>query len=215
MRIVAVMPIKTDNERLPGKNTRDLGGRPLLQHALGTLLGTRIFDRVYVYCSDASITQYLPGGAVFLERPAALDAPSSNFTQIFGRFMEEVSADVYAYAHATAPFISAHTVRQCVDAVVHGGYDSAFSAARVQDYLWAGGQPLNFDAADIPRSQDLEPVFRETSGIYVIPRGTFLRYRRRVGAKPFIREVGYKEAVDINCLEDFRLAEALLGACLD
>ena len=31
MKIVAVMPIKMNNERLPGKNTKILGGKPLLQ----------------------------------------------------------------------------------------------------------------------------------------------------------------------------------------
>ena len=32
-RIVAIMPIKLQNERLPGKNTKKLGDKPLLQYA--------------------------------------------------------------------------------------------------------------------------------------------------------------------------------------
>ncbi len=32
MKTVAMMPIKLHNERLPGKNTMILGGKPLLQY---------------------------------------------------------------------------------------------------------------------------------------------------------------------------------------
>lgn len=71
---------------------------------------------------------------------------------------------------------------------------------------------MNFDAAHLPRSQDLEPIYRETSGIYVFTREVFGKYHRRVGRYPFIKTVSYKEAVDINTLEDFKLAEALLDA---
>lgn len=215
MKIVAVMPIKLNNERLPGKNTRYLGGRPLLQHELDNLIATEIFEKIYVYCSDIFIKDFLPQGVVFLRRPSFLDEPDSNFTQIFENFINEIRADIYVYAHATAPFVSPETIKQCVDAVRNGNYDSAFCASKIQDYLWKDGMPLNFDAENIPRSQDLKPVFRETSGIYVIPRKTFEQYHRRVGKKPFIKEVDYREAVDINGPDDFRLAEILLGNRFD
>ena len=40
MRIVAIMPIKLKNERCPGKNTRQLGDKPLLQYELDSLKET-------------------------------------------------------------------------------------------------------------------------------------------------------------------------------
>lgn len=91
-----------------------------------------------------------------------------------------------------------------------GEYDSAFTAVRIQDFLWKGGQAWNFDASNIPRSQDLDVVYRETSGIYVFRKEVFKQYKRRVGIRPYIREVSYREAVDINTFADFELAEKLL-----
>lgn len=61
------------------------------------------------------------------------------------------------------------------------------------------------------RSQDLEPIYRETSGVYVFTKEVFEKYHRRIGKKPYIKEISYKEAVDINNPEDFYLAEALLN----
>ena len=80
----------------------------------------------------------------------------------------------------------------------------------MQDYLWENNTPLNFDATNLPRTQDLNPIYRETSGVYVFTKDVFKRLHRRIGDKPFIAEVSIKEAVDINTLEDFKLAEALL-----
>ena len=211
MRIVAVMPIKLQNERLPGKNIALLGERPLLQYELSSLKRIEIIDDIFVFCSNEEIKKYLLEGVKFLRRPKTLDLPTSNFTQIFSCFMQTVDADIYVYAHATAPFVKTKTMCQCIEAVVSGKYDSAFCASRLQDYLWKDGEPLNFDATDLPRSQDLPVLYRETSGIYVFTREVFQEMHRRVGKTPFIKEISFKEAVDINTQEDFALAQAMLG----
>ncbi len=211
MKTVAIMPIKLNNERLPGKNTKILGNKPLLQYELDNLIATKLCDSIYVYCSSEQIKTYLPKGVDLLKRPEFLDLPTSNFTQIFENFMKEIDADVYVYAHATAPFINVETMEECIKAVKSGEYDSAFCASKIQDYLWLDNKPMNFDATNLPRSQDLKPIYRETSGVYVFTKNVFIKLKRRIGIKPFIKEVSYKEAVDINNLEDFDLAEALVN----
>lgn len=207
MKIVAIMPIKLNNERLPGKNTMMLGGKPLLQHELDNLIRISQIDDIYVYCSSEEIKDYLPAGVKFLRRPKELDLPTSNFTQIFDTFSHTIEADIYVYAHATAPFVTVETMRECIDAVISKEYDSAFCAVKIQDYLWQDGKPLNFDAQNLPRSQDIKPIYRETSGIYVIPKEMFTSLRRRVGNRPYIKELTFKESIDINNGEDFELAE--------
>lgn len=209
-KVVAIMPIKLNNERLPGKNTKLLGSKPLIQYELDTLLQIESIESINVYCSDESICNYLPRGVSFIKRPCFLDLPESNFTQIFSCFMQEKDADIYVYAHATAPYVKAETIKECIDVVLKGTYDSAFCAVKIQDFLWQDEKPLNFDAANIPRSQDLQPIYRETSGVYVFKKEVFQQYQRRVGMKPYIKEVTFRESIDINTLEDFKLAENFL-----
>ena len=211
MKTTAIMPIKLNNERLPGKNTKLLGGKPLLQYELDNLIATNLCDSIYVYCSSEQIKDYLPKGVEFIKRPEFLDLPTSNFTQIFEKFMNEIDADIYVYAHATAPFITKNTMAECINTVKSGEYDSAFCATKIQDYLWQDNKPMNFDATNLPRSQDLKPIYRETSGVYVFTKDVFIKLKRRIGLRPFIKEVSYKEAVDINNPEDFNLAEALVN----
>ena len=208
------MPIKLNNERLPGKNIKILGDKPLLQYELLNLQRTNLVDSINVYCSDETICEYLPEGVNFIKRSKKLDTESSNFTQIFSSFMKEVDADIYVYAHATAPYISVETMTDCIEAVKYKGYDSAFCATKIQDYLWQNNEPLNFNACNIPRSQDINPIYRETSGVYVFSKEVFEQYKRRIGKNPYIKEVSYKEAIDINEPKDFKLAEAMLNVCL-
>lgn len=211
MKIIAIMPIKLNNERLPGKNTKVLGDKPLLQYELDNLKRTEMLDEICVFCSDKRVKEFLPKGIEFVERSKQLDLPTSNFTQIFEAFMSQRSADVYVYAHATAPFVTVETMKECIAAVISGEYDSAFCATRIQDYLWKDGQPMNFDATNLPRSQDLDVIYRETSGVYVFTREVFETYHRRIGVTPYVKEVTYKEAVDINEPADFELATALVN----
>lgn len=206
MRIVAIMPIKLNNERLPGKNTKMLGRKPLLRYELDNLKATGLVDSINVFCSDEAVLPYLPEGVNFIKRPAHLDLPSSNFTQIFDTFMGIMNADIYVYAHATAPFVTVDTMKECINAVTSGEYDSAFCATKIQDYLWQDGKPINFDPTNLPRSQDLKPIYRETSGIYVFKKEVYMKLHRRIGVKPYIKEVSFKEAIDINNQDDFDLA---------
>ena len=211
MKVVAIVPIKLINERLPNKNTRNLGGDPLIYYCQRELKQVVGLDAIYVYCSSNEIQSFLLPGVKLMIRDQRLDSKSTNFTQIFMSFRNEVEADIYVYAHATAPFITAATIQTELDAVVSGKYDSAFCAERIQDYLWQEGKPLNFNPENIPRSQDLPTIYRETSGAYVFRKEIFDNMKRRVGANPYVHEVTKKEAVDINTETDFRLAELFLG----
>lgn len=211
MKTIAIMPIKMKNERLPGKNTKILGNKPLLQYELDSLKETGMVDSINVYCSNPAIQEFLPAGVNFVQRPEVLDLPTSNFSQIFETFMRSHDADIYVYAHATAPFITVETMKQCISAVQSGKYDSGFCALKLQDYLWQDGEPLNFDATNVPRTQDLKPIYQETSGVYAFTKEVFEKYHRRIGINPFIKEVSFKEAVDIDNPDDFDLAQALVN----
>jgi CMP-N-acetylneuraminic acid synthetase len=211
MRVTVVVPIKLNNERLPGKNLKILGDKPLIQYILHTLKSIPIIDTVYVYCSDERICDFLPAEVRFLKRPEFLDLPSCRINQVIDCFVADVKSDIYVLAHATSPYLRAETVSACIEAVRTEAYDSSFTVTKIQDFLWMQGKALNFDPSDIPRTQDMSPVYRETSGVYVFSDASYRNYHARVGKHPYLREVSFKEAIDINDSEDFKLAENVLN----
>lgn len=212
MRIVAVVPMKLNNQRLPQKNTRKFtNGEPLCHYVLETLRKVPQIDEIYVYCSDSRIKEYLPDGIRYLTRPKTLDLDSTTMNEVLRSFAKDVPSEIYVMAHTTAPFVSAESIHKGIRAVAEGGYDSSFSAKKVQDFLWKDGAPFNYDLENIPRTQDLQPIYEETSGFYVYRSEMINDYGRRIGNHTFIVEVGEIEGIDIDEEEDFMIADAIFN----
>lgn len=208
MKKVAFVPIKLNNERLPGKNTKEFSnGVPLISYILNTLVNISELDEVYVYCSDSAIKKYLPEGVKFLKRDKVLDLSTTPFNQVLISFAENVESDIYVLTHATAPFISGDSILTGIEAIEENGYDSALSVVKMQEFFWKNGRPINYDVCNIPRTQDLEPYYKETCGLYIYKKDVILEKLRRIGDNPFLIEVSQFEAVDINTYEDFEMAD--------
>lgn len=216
MKVVAFVPIKMNNERLPGKNTKKFSnGRPLISYILDTLKKVENIDEIYVYCSSEEIAEYLPDKVKFLKRDTYLDKSTTSFNEVLKYFARDVEADIYLLTHATAPFISASSFEKGIDAVKFGEYDSALSVEKFQEFLWKDGKPFNYNPESIPRTQDLDPYYTETCGMYVYTAKLIKEEGRRVGHHPFLVEVSKIEACDINNPEDFVVADAIASAYKD
>ena len=124
-------------------------------------------------------------------------------------FSREVPSDIYVMAHTTAPFISSSSIQKGLEAVLSGKYDSAFAVKKIQDFLWKEGAPFNYKLDEIPRTQDLEPLYQETSGFYIYRGDVLSQFNRRIGNRPYMVEVGEIESIDIDEWEDFQIADSI------
>ena len=207
---IAIVPMKLNNRRLPQKNTKAFtNGNPLCYYILSTLLSIKEIDKVYVYCSNPDIKDFIPDGVEYLRRSEDLDKDTTKMNEVLGCFAKDVPADIYVMTHTTAPFIKKESIMKGIDAVVGGEYDSAFAAKLLQDFLWKDGVPFNYELDNIPRTQDLPPMYEETSGFYIYKSDVITNLKRRIGNKPYIVEVGEIESVDIDEAEDFAIADAI------
>lgn len=207
-KTVAFVPMKLNNERLPGKNTKSFkGGNPLLTYILNTLTKVKGIDEAYVYCSNEAVKQYLPDGIKFLKRSESLDTSSTLIIDVLKAFAEDVEADTYVLTHATAPFIKPETIETAILKVNNEGYDSAFTARSVNEFLWIDGKAI-YDTEKIPRTQDIKNIFAETTGLYVYTN-KLIKENRRIGNNPCAIPVDFVEATDINNPIDFELAQVI------
>ena len=210
MKTVALIPIKLNSSRVPGKNIKAFfDGTPLMSFIQKACLDAGNIDEVYVFCSDDAVIPYILPGAKYLKRPLFLDEDNINANDIIREFIKSVDADIYVNAHTTSPFAKPETIAELVDRVSVGGYDSAFCAENIKTFMWQDGQPINFDPDHFPRTQDLPDIYGETSIAYVFTKESFLTHNRRLGAHPFIKEVSKIEAIDIDYPEDFDIANAI------
>lgn len=212
MKTVALVPIKLNSQRLPHKNILPIGGHPLCWHICNSLVQASGIDEVYVYCSDPVVKDYLPEAVIYKERPKWLDGDLVKGFDIYRSFINEVDADVYVLAHTTSPFIKVTSIENALAHIISGENDSAFSAERIQTFAWYKGEPINYSLNDVPRTQDMEPIWVETSAFFMFKKEIFTEHNRRIGFNPYIQEVSGIEAVDIDEKKDYELACKLIEA---
>ncbi len=210
MKIVAVVPIKLNNERLPGKNIKSFkNGKPLCQYILNTLLDIKEIDEIYVYCYNDIIQDYLPKGIKYLKIPKKIYESNVKMNDILASFAKDVPADIYVMTHATSPFVKSKSISYALGKVISNEYDSAFAVKVIQDFLWKDNKPINYKLENIPRTQDLDPIYQETSGFYIYKSEIITKYNRRIGFYPFLQKVDEIESVDIDEMIDFQIADSI------
>ncbi|MEE1259509.1 MAG: acylneuraminate cytidylyltransferase family protein [Paludibacteraceae bacterium] len=209
MKTVAFVPIRLNSKRVVGKNMKLIAGRPLLYYVLKTLTQVKNIDEIYAYCSSEEIIPELPSGVKFLKRSETLDQDTTLGQEIYDAFTSEVDADIYVLAHTTSPFIKASTIETAVNKVMTEGYDSSFSAEKKQTFAWYEGKPLNYSLTAIPRTQDISPVYIETSAFFIFRKEIWTKKHQRIGDNPYISVVDQIEGIDIDNVEDFEFAQQM------
>ena len=210
MKTACFIPIKANSERVPGKNFRVLNGRKLYEYILEHALAADCFDDVFVDTNSAEIAEFARSrGIQVIERLDALAQNTANGNDLLVHHRAvRPEYDCYFQLFATAPFLQPESIRRCASGLLGSDvYDSCFTAVRNNGFYWFGGVPVNYRPGILPRSQDMEPVIEETTGMYGITAKSLDRYRCRIGRNPFVQFVGRFEAVDINTEDDLRLAE--------
>jgi CMP-N-acetylneuraminic acid synthetase len=212
MKTVGLVTIRLNSKRVPQKNIKLLGTKPMCWYVINTLLQVSEIDDVYVFCSDPTIKDYIPERAIFLQRDKWLDGDEIKAKDTYSAFMKEIDADIYVAACTTSPFLKAETISIGLQKIKNGRNDSAFTVKRAQTFVWYKNQPLNYDPTNVPRTQDIEPVFIETSAFFAFKKEVWINHRRRIGFAPYMCEVDDIEAVDIDTPEDFAFAEIIARA---
>lgn len=210
-KVVAFVPLKLHSQRLPNKNILPLADKPLCWHIFSSLLKCEHIDQIYAYCSNAAIKQYIPETVIFLQRPSFLDDDNVLGEQIYREFIKSVEADVYILAHATSPLIKSKTIDLSIKKVLFENYDSAFTVKEEKTFAWYDNHPINYSLDHIARTQDLKPIYLETSAFFIFEKKVFTEYNRRIGFFPYMCVLNEEESVDIDTIEDYNLAKYYLS----
>lgn len=216
-KIAALVPMRHDSQRVPGKNFRLLAGRPLYSYILETLLTCPEISTVVVDTDSTVIKdglhQLFPTVKV-IDRPEHLRSGEIPMNEVLLHDTSLVEADFYLQTHSTNPLLRKETVSGAIQALFQNypTFDSLFSVTRIQTRLWdSQGRAINHNPAVLLRTQDLPPIFEENSCIYMFTRQTLLERRNRLGERPLMFEINAAEAWDIDDEIDFLITDFLIS----
>ncbi len=219
MKVVALMPMKANSERVKGKNFRDFGGKPLFRWMLDTLKSISAIDAVVINTDARDILAengLLEGDRVTIrDRKLEICGDFVSMNVIINDDIENVDADIYLMTHTTNPLLSKQSIEAAISqfkvALKSGKADSLFTVNKVQERFYdADVKALNHDPDNLIRTQDLDPWYQENSNLYLFTRLSFSRTNARIGKKPMMLETAPFESTDIDAPDDWDLAEVMI-----
>lgn len=214
--VTALLPMKGHSERVPNKNIRLCAGIPLFQYTLSTLLASSYISTVAVNTDcpviGRLVKDYNPD-VIVINRPDHLCGDEVSMNKIIQYDIDYLGEGHYVQTHSTNPLLSVETLDRAVEFYSRNisQYDSIFSVIEHKARFFEfNGNAVNHNTNELIRTQDLPPVYEETSSFYIFSSKSFTDSGKRIGKTPKFYAINKYEALDIDEEEDFLMADLIL-----
>tara|TARA_R100001244_G_scaffold25113_4_gene25602 strand:+ start:62733 stop:63419 length:687 start_codon:yes stop_codon:yes gene_type:complete len=226
VKLLAIVPARGGSKRLPGKNIRPLGGKPLIQWTLEAVVDEA---HTVILTSDSDDILKVGGsieGVTPLKRSAALSGDKSTVLETVINLVasqEYNDYDVVGLFLPTAPFRGQVDVMDAMalleedpslDGVISTtDYEFPPTLGLVVDpdgFVHCSDQSLPFITGNT-RSQDHSSVIRPNGAIYLRRMESFIRDRNFFKGRVANYHMPIEDSVDIDTLLDFKIAELILN----
>ncbi len=224
-RAIAIIPARGGSRRIPKKNIRILGDRPLIAYTIAAAIESGVFSQVVVSTDSeeiAGIAREYGADVPFLRDAAIADefTPVSEATTNALLLLDPAGETFTSVAQlmANCPLRTSEDVKDSYRMFMDTGSASQISIVRYgwQNPWWAMVrserqeiEPL-FKDKMASRSQDLPELFCPTGAIWWAKAATLRRTKTfhvdgRTGW-----EIPWRRGIDIDTFDDFAVAEVLL-----
>lgn len=225
MRILALIPARGGSKRLPGKNIKLLGGKPLINWTIDAAKGIPEICEILMSTDapEIALVAKKAGANVPWLRPEVLSTDQATSVDVALHALDWYEAengviDGLLLLQPTSPFRTQVTLKHGIELFRSNGYRTVIGVSPVRDHPL-----LTFKMKDgylVPfvehhgfgiRSQDLEPALVVNGGFYLISPVELRKSKSFVSIEliPLVSE-SLIEGLDIDTKFEFELAEHLL-----
>ncbi|RED19569.1 CMP-N,N'-diacetyllegionaminic acid synthase [Flavobacterium cutihirudinis] len=221
MKVLAIIPARGGSKGVPGKNIKDLGGKPLLVHAIECALQSALVTKTVVSTDDSNIANVAIGHNVeVLKRPAHLADDKSNVVDTVLHIIKESTEnfDVIVLLQPTSPLRTYKDLDNIIKLLADkNDKDGVISVVPMNDIHPARMYKLINDVELIPlfqtgealRRQDIEPVYYRNGCFYAVRVNAFLDQKTFMVQKKMAYIMNPDWLVNIDTFRDFKLATLL------
>jgi len=224
MRILAVIPARGGSKRLPGKNIRMLGDKPLIVWTIDAAKGIPEICDILVSTDNSEIAEISKESGVLVPwlRPAELATDTASSVDVAIHALDwyeskHGTVDGLLLLQPTSPFRTKETICTGIALFAKHGHSSVVGVSPTHAHpMWAlkieNGYLVPFmpGAGLQTRSQDLPPAFVVNGAFYLLSP---MEIRNK---KTFVTEMTIpllisvsKETIDIDNEQDFKIAVCL------
>lgn len=230
MRILALIAARGGSKRLPGKNIKLLGGKPLIVWSIDVAKNNPEICDILVSTDDKSIADICTEAGAYVPwlRPSELASDEASSVDVALHALDwyedtKGAVDGLLLLQPTSPFRTRVTVRNGIELFRTGNHLPVLGVSPTRehpmwtlkmesDYLVPFMQEHGFGR----RSQDLPPSYVVNGSFYLISPADLRVYRSFIWEKtmPLIIE-SPQEVVDIDTDWDFKIAEFIAMNLID
>ena len=222
METIAIIPARGGSKGIPGKNIRELNGKPLIVYSIENALQAKTVDRVVVSTDDEKIVEVAQAaGAEVIKRPSGISGDTASSEEAllhaldFLRKNEAYSPDLLVFLQCTSPLTTAEDIDGTVQKLLQDSADTSLAVAPFHYYLWsenafAEAKGINHEKTSRPLRQERENQFVETGAVYVMRAQKFLQAKHRFFGKTVMHVMPAERCWEIDDPIDWPVAEAML-----
>jgi len=213
--IKVIIFMKGYSERVPRKNMHDFCGRPLFHWILDVLSTSNFIDEIIINTDSDEIADSARKNynVTIHMRPDYLCKITENeANEIIEYDISLSNGDLFLLTHSTNPLLKIDTIDRAIESFINQKtHDSLMSVTPLQKRLfWENGQAINHNPNELIKTQELPIIMEENSCLYIFSRSMFENKKNRIGDKPLLFPINKLESIDIDDLDDFKLAEAAM-----
>lgn len=219
MKVLAVVPARGGSKGIPKKNIRQLAGKPMISYTLEEAKKSKYLDRVIVSTDDHEIADICRGfGAEVMSRPSefATDTAPTELALIHVvetlKQNEGYEADAVVTLEPTSPLRTHELIDRCIETLLNTDCDSVISVTETKECFGriVDGQFDYLLKHQRRRRQEREPLYKESSTVYVTRTETLIRLRSVIGERLYAVIASDDEAIDINTPLDLVIVDAVM-----
>lgn len=216
--ILCIIPARGGSKGVPRKNTRIVGGKPLIARAIEVAISSGVISKLAVSTEDKEIADIAKNfGADVVERPIELASDNALTDPVMVHALETYEAQGYTFDYialiqCTSPFLSAEVIREAVKKVTIEGYDTCMTAFYPEGYefKWRSKDGKLFvpdhDVDNRPRRQDMDLPYHENGAFYITKTNLFKKSKNRLGGSSArVTAVVMNEAASLQVDSEYHL----------
>lgn len=215
MKITALVPIKKESQRLSNKNFLDFNGKPLFQYVLNTLESSSLIDRIIINTDAVEIADYANNHlakSLIINRPNSLLGNEITMNSLIEFDLTQFKGKHYLQTHVTNPLLTVETIERAITTYFDNlnSHDSLVSVTPIKKRVYDHQlQPINHRNDALLMTQDLPEILVENSNLFLFSHASFSATKSRIGLTPQSFHMNEIESIDIDYLQDFKLAQLI------
>ena len=220
--VLVVIPAKERSTRLPGKNLKDLCGKPMMAYPILAAKAARGVGRVVVTTESEKIKEIALryGADVPFLRPVELTLDAVTSQQVLVHALDELKRvdgyepDYVLLLYPTSPLLSSERIEQTIALAVEKDADSVVSGHYDKGHYWIedDGAWKRLYPIALVNSQYQKPLFKENGAIYMTRASVLRGQKQLVADRAQVLLMEPDENVDVDYPEDFARVEGILNS---